>query len=155
MQQDLAPFKVDDNLLRELWVLKLPKAVCMVLASCVGCPLSVAAEVADNTMAFYSQGTTFTCSALADKADQPSVLATQLAAISARLGRIKQASSQPCQQFHRRRSRSRGISRRSPSASLRRPLCWYHHKWNAQARQCIAPCQWSGTGKQGKGKGNE
>ncbi|VDP20752.1 unnamed protein product [Echinostoma caproni] len=89
LQQELFPFNFDENLLRELWVQKLPKAVCMVLAPCVGCPLSVAAEVADNTVAFYSQGTPINSSTLVETADQSSAIGTRLAATSARRDRVE------------------------------------------------------------------
>ena len=144
MQQELSSFTVDDRLLSALWVQKLPKEVGMVLAPCAGCPLSVAAEVADNAMAYCTQSHTPSGPSLAGVQGPSQTTADPLAAIVARLDRIELAASQR----GRPSSRSRSRSRRSRSRSSR-PLCWFHSRWGAKARKCIAPCRWSGPPPQG------
>ncbi|VDP93489.1 unnamed protein product [Echinostoma caproni] len=97
VDQELARFEVDGNLLHELWVQNLRKAVCTVLAARFICPLNVSAEVTDNAVVFYSQGNSFGGSPIAETADQSSAIATRLAAISARLDRVEQITSKPVQ----------------------------------------------------------
>ena len=160
MQQELASFSADETLVRELWIQKLPQSVAMVLAPVHSSSLSVVAEVADNAMAYYPQDhyptpppATFKPVDMAGAVPPTNV--DQMAAILARLDRLELGSTPAPQGPRRSRSQSRGPRRRSPANETKRTLCWYHHKWGAKARNCVAPCQWVGSNLQGNALANE
>ena len=149
MQQLLGdrPGMMDETLLRELFLQRLPPNVRMVLASTPdGTGLEKLADLADKVMEVA------TPTVGVASVNAPPTLATEVEHLRvevSRLGKLVQTLARP-------RSSSRSAmrpSRRSPTPPARAAgssdppqdsdtLCWYHHKFGSQARRCKSPCSW-------------
>ncbi|XP_064486643.1 uncharacterized protein LOC135398971 [Ornithodoros turicata] len=152
---------MDDVLLRELFLQRLPQNVQMVLATAANMSLDQLATLADAVVEVA------TPSIAATAAPQHPVLPTPSAAASpsgspqledlcrefralASLIAASHAPPQQTRQPYRRRRFSRSPRRYSPSrsnsrdrdGSLATTICWYHRKFGAEARHCLLPCSW-------------
>ncbi|XP_064468262.1 uncharacterized protein LOC135378982 [Ornithodoros turicata] len=140
------PDALDDSLLRQLFLQRLPANVCMVLAAADNMSLNDLANLADRVLEMappqiaavapprHSQlrppHTDTTSSA------QPvdlSVLADQIAALQLEVAALRRSSRSPqrSQSSHRRRSPS-------PAG-----MCWYHYRFRARVRKCVPLCTFS------------
>ena len=164
MQQLLGGRNIDPSFLRELFLQKLPNQVCMVLASTPDtASLEQLAEMADKIMEVASP----TVSALAttpttpaqnfnpppQAAKPPPTLASEVDSLRAEVSRLSKQLQQLTHAHHRSPSNNRRPSRRSPTPSSAPPtnttLCWFHHKFGDQARNCRAPCSWASNEQAG------
>lgn len=70
-------------------------------------------------------------------AEQLTVLARQMQALTDHVGRIQR-------ERERSSSRPRPRASRSPSSSRRFSTCWYHFKFGGKAEKCVKPCDFAG-----------
>lgn len=134
----------DDNLLRELWLRRLPSHVQAILAAQAELGLDKVSELADNilevsvttaNLCAISGGSTplgapqVTLSSLFNRLED---LSKQVAALSS--GRSQRPS--------RNRSSSSKRSSRGNSSDQPGKCCWYHKKFGTKAAKCISPCDW-------------
>ncbi|XP_064479357.1 uncharacterized protein LOC135392581 [Ornithodoros turicata] len=155
---------IDETLLRELFLQRLPASVRMILASAKSTTLSDIANMADNIMDVGSPviaavGSQYEPPAITelrrDIIDLKDTLAARdshaiddLRAEMNKLVKMVQSLG-PTQ-----RGRSRSASRRPAPARRRSPapsnngnaLCWYHQTFGDNARQCQPPCSRAGNG---------
>lgn len=119
----------DDNILRQLWVRRLPLHAQGILAAQADLSLDRIADIADKIIeaqpsqvnVFAATGTP-TLNSLLERIDE---LGNQIAALKS----------------DRSRTRSRQSSRNStPDRTEKR--CWYHRKYGTKAKKCISPCNW-------------
>lgn len=121
----------DDNIIRQLWLRRLPQQVQAILAAQADLDLDKVAELADK---------------ITELAPAPAVCSTAtvsssitLDTLSKRLEEVSNQVASLSRQQHRP-SRDRSVSSdRSTSSSKR---CWYHRKWGVKASRCISPCNW-------------
>ncbi|XP_070519745.1 uncharacterized protein [Cardiocondyla obscurior] len=143
--QALAGASVPKELLRTLWLSRLPSQLQVVLASRHKDPLNEVAEQADKIVEI--SGNTVTVAATSQQVPssgnaierQIAMLTKQVAALTTQFGRrpsIKRGNT-------RSRSRTPVRERRSNY------ICYYHKKFKNEAQKCENGCQWQ------KRKGNE
>lgn len=137
----LANNAVSDDILKNIWLSRLPADAQKILTVCAG-DLDVLAQTADRIVEMYP------AESVATVGPQPvntttatlTSLQAQLAELTAQVAAL-QASNNRRRRYRSARSRSR-----SPSATK---LCWYHRKFGAEARKCNPPCaQGNSTGDQ-------
>lgn len=154
---------VSDNLLRTLWMGRLPPSVSAILTSHTDLDLDKLAALADKivevapppapvfAVSKLQQGAAGG-SANIDLAEQMQQLSAQIAALT------KQVQEKPSFRS-RSRSRGRGGANRSRSnnnnnsgsngggsagagSSSKSGMCWYHATWGDDARKCEKPCNY-------------
>lgn len=125
MQELASGLKVDDSLLRMLFLQRLPANIRGVLSINDG-SLSKLAEMGDKMVELVPQTSAVKTSAEPDSQDS---LADQVAALTAELRRMK---AQP------ERRRARSVSRKRDDDNT---ICWYHRKYGSKADRCRSPCK--------------
>lgn len=130
--QDLASgLKVDDNLMKMLFLQRLPSNVRPILTIHDG-TLAKLAEMADKLVDSGHSHVAATQSA-ASSTDE---IIAQIAFLTAEIQKLKASCG----------SRNRSSSRaRSTSGERSREICWYHFKYGDRARQCREPCKFAGS----------
>lgn len=125
----LAQGKVSDDVLKQLWMQRLPAQMKAILS------------VSDDRL-----------DRLATMADKISDCNdSEIYAVSPsnnRLDDIERKLESICAQmesFGRSRQRSKSVNKRgrSKSVSNKKPLCWYHFKFREKAKKCVAPCTYN------------
>ncbi|XP_039440843.1 uncharacterized protein LOC120421678 [Culex pipiens pallens] len=125
MQELASGLKVDDSLLRMLFLQRLPANMRSVLSINDG-SLSKLAEMGDKMAKLVPQTSAVKTSAEPDSQES---LVDQVATLTAELRRMK---AQP----ERRRSRSASRKRDEENS-----ICWYHRKYGSRADRCRSPCK--------------
>lgn len=131
MQDLAAGLRVEENLMKMLFLQRLPQNIRSVLAIHDG-TLSKLAEMADkmleSTFPNVAAATVPTSTAVPNQEE----LSEQIAFLTAEIRKLKSAG----------RSRSRSTSRaRRVSESDQAETCWYHRVYGNRARQCRSPCR--------------
>ncbi|XP_064485914.1 uncharacterized protein LOC135398443 [Ornithodoros turicata] len=134
---------IDDSLLRQLFLQRLPANVCMVLAAAGTMSLNDLANLADKVME--------------TTADRSCVAPPQIAAVASHpLFRLRLLVPARRKQWTFLSSRNRyptcsWMSQPSAAAVLLRLqlVCWYHRRFRTKARNCIPPCTFQGNPRAG------
>ncbi|CAI2738545.1 unnamed protein product [Dicrocoelium dendriticum] len=142
MQQLLGSSTMDETLLRELWLQRLPENTQAILATVSSVPLTQLADLADRVIersqpqanaskvhAVASQGTSITGLQSTIEA-----LQTQVATLSRQVQQLTMTRRRP--------SRSTSPCKRSKSRN-RQASCWYHQRFGTAARKCVKPCNYA------------
>lgn len=132
----------DENILRQLWMRRLPQHLQAILTAQADLPLDKVAELADKILevspGIPAQRPPSVCST-SDLAARLDELTKQVAALTSAGGRI----------------RSRSISRRRNRSQTRTPtpagekICWYHRIFKDKATKCLSPCSWKSENERG------
>ena len=132
--------QVQDNLLRQLWLQRLPPQVQAILQTQAEIPLNKVATLADK----ITEVTPPTLHAVS------AVNAPQTPELSQLTQRINELAQQMAalQTSLRTRSVSRGRPDRqrrpsSPHPASDETTCWYHRRFREQAQKCTPPCAFS------------
>lgn len=133
---------VENPILRELFLQRLPQGIRMVLASATDMPLDRLAEMADR-VAEYAAPTISTLvepppasTALQDLQLKIDQLTASVAALQPPSGDARRPSGRNPPN-HRNSSRAR-----TPSPPRGQGTCWYHRKYGHRAFKCHRPCTW-------------
>lgn len=126
MQELASGLKVDDSLLRMLFLQRLPANIRGVLSINDG-SISTLAAMGDKMVELVPQTSAVKTPAEPDSQES---LADQVAALTAKLRRME--AQQP------ERGRSRSVSRKRDDENS---ICWYHRKYGSQADRCRSPCK--------------
>lgn len=136
MQQLLGEKAIDESLLRELFLQRLPANVRMVLAS-------TRDTVALNDLAQLADKIAEVAMPSVCAVNTPS-LASEVEQLRAEVASLKQAIKSLSQTTARRqRSTSRNRSPTPPQAPT--DLCWYHRTFGDAAKKCHTPCSRQGN----------
>lgn len=148
-----------DGFLRELFLQRLPRNVQMVLATASTLPTDELASLADAVIevatpslmhvdALSTASTDHTVSqdpsprlfTIDSLSQQVSHLTSLVAALTAR-----SRSPSPNPRRYRRRSPAPGRRRTRSRSTQSDGVCWYHHRFGADAHHCLQPCSWTGN----------
>lgn len=124
----------DDNIIRQLWMCRLPQQAQAILAAQANLGLDQIAELADKITELAP------ASAVCSTSVPPSLMTLDMLA-----KRLEEVSSQVAalSRQQRRPSRDRSESSdRSTTSTTSSKRCWYHRKWGVKASRCISPCNW-------------
>lgn len=136
MQELAAGLNVDGNLMKMLFLQRLPANVRTVLAIHDG-TLTKLAEMADKLV--ESTGPHVAATSLQTTPSSPvstnDKLSEQIALLTAEVRKLSAEGN-------RNRSSSRS---RSKSSDRTKELCWYHFKYGDSAKQCRPPCSFQST----------
>lgn len=153
MRQLLGPNaqSMDDSILRQLFLQRLPSNVQMVVAGTGTQSLDETAALADRIMEVVvptiapisSNAGPSVSDELAGLRNELKQLKHQLAGLTLGSGGYQNRGRSRSRQDPRRQNRSRSYKPTDPS------LCFYHNKYGGAARTCRAPCSKAGNDKAG------
>lgn len=130
---DLSSGNLSDNVLKSLWLSRLPNGTQAILAASSE-PISKLAEMADKIHELANpyqiheiQPSTSSIASLQLQIEQLTKTVASLAAV--------QQTAPRNHYHHRRRSNSRGRYSKPPQG-----VCFYHHNFGDKARKCSPPC---------------
>lgn len=132
---------VSDDVLRNIWIARLPSDIQKILTVSKG-GLDDLAVIADHLQELHPSKPSISATSLdSDRRrsmdDLEQRLTDQIAALSAQLNALKSSD----RSRSRNRSNSRTFINRGQSTS--RGLCWYHNTFGSKARKCTAPCNFT------------
>ncbi|XP_018358555.1 PREDICTED: uncharacterized protein LOC108758226 [Trachymyrmex cornetzi] len=133
--RDLAENKVSDELLKSLWMQRLPTNTQTVLSTSED-TLDKLATMADR---IHDIVPTNVCMEVTPAATGTSPWDGQLSEIIKRLDRIE-SKHRKASPRRRERSGSRSCTRSLPASSEH---CWYHKRFGQKAKKCTSPCNWN------------
>lgn len=129
----LAQGKVSDDLLKQLWLPRLPSQTKAILA--------VSEDTLDKLALMADK--------IGDNIDSPEINAVATAPPTSRFDELERkidSLTTQLQSFSRSRSSSRPNRPRNRSSSRKsKPLCWYHFKFGERARKCVEPCNFNSS----------
>lgn len=145
MKELSGPYKLDENILKQLWLQRLPHNVRQILMVTINSAnLTELADMADKITEIYpdnqvvnsvqTTGVDNMCNVISLQQQQIAQLTNQIESLRASIAMI---TTKPTSIIPRKRSGSRHRSR-----SPKRPtgVCWYHQKYGEKARRCTKPC---------------
>lgn len=131
---------IDQSLLRELFLQRLPSNVRMVLASAGDIGLAKIADLADKIIEVSAAPTTISAVQGRSTPDELGELRAEVRRLADMMAKL---------QVPGRRSTSRERPRRRPRSSSRTNSgeCWYHQRFGPAARKCEPPCSRAENGR--------
>lgn len=153
--RDLAAGKVTDNILKSVWMQRLPSQVQAILATSAD-KLDQLAQMADRVAEICTPSicnvSNETPNRTTDLQTQVTELSSQLQQLRAEINSVRQHRPRHSAWHMRDRSRSRNRHRSrapTPNRDHGTGSCWYHRKFGAKAKKCEAPCTYLGTNQVG------
>lgn len=135
--RELGGDKVSEELLRSLWLQRLPDNMQAILACNPG-NLTELANCADKIAEVYNKPNVYLCDST-NEANQSSLILERLETLTNELNELKQKFYQ--QKYKgRSRSRSRSKSINENNNAEKVNFCWYHARFADKATKCIKPC---------------
>ncbi|XP_032690051.1 uncharacterized protein LOC116853207 [Odontomachus brunneus] len=134
----LAGNAVPEQLLRTLWLGRLPTTMQAILATRTEDRLEDVAEQADR----IQEVTVRAVNEVKTAPDDPSPMAHQIRQLTDQVA----AMARRLEQTPRPRKRHRSMSRERKKTD---PLCFYHRKFGQQARKCTQPCNFQSGNERG------
>lgn len=129
---------LQDNLLRQLWLRRLPPHTQAILTTQLELSLDKLAELADKIIEVAQPPVPMSAAVNSTPPDSGNTLldalrslSDQIAELSANFGRNNRSHSHP---------RSRSMSRHRMEETKSERICWYHTKFGKNATKCIPPC---------------
>ncbi|XP_050500871.1 uncharacterized protein LOC114330710 [Diabrotica virgifera virgifera] len=145
--QSLAGTTVPDNIVRSLWLGRLPASTQAILATQAKASLSAVAELADIISEAIAPRAQIS---EASNARESTIekLTAELAEMKIQLSSLSNAQAQ-ANTYRRNRSNSRRRPYPRDSSYSREHnsdiLCWYHYRFGDQAKKCSPPCKHQGN----------
>lgn len=162
--RSLAGAVVKDDVLKHLWLTRLPPSTQAILATQQSEDLNTLAKLADAVLEANPRSlvaeTTATASSMESLMERLSILMAtkmeevantlrgEMAAVHAGRQRDRSPRHQP-----RPRPSSRSTSRSSSPSRFHEDVCWYHRRFGDQASRCTQPCTYKRR-PQGNDKGS-
>lgn len=130
MQELATNLNVNEDLMKMLFMQRMPTSIRAVLAVC-DVKVDQLAAMADKMV--DSSGPQVAAAAAPAVPDLQD-LEAQIAALTSEVRRLKAGPN---------RERSRSFSRRRSDSQPAQEICWYHRKFRAAAQQCRSPCRYN------------
>lgn len=121
----------NDDIIRQLWIRRLPSNAQAILAAQEDLPLEKAADIADRIVEVAGP---IAVHAVQGPSSEVTELTLRVEALTKSVEALTAES--------RSRSRSRGGNERSRSTSRYSNICWYHQRFGNKANRCTTPCNW-------------
>lgn len=131
----------DENLLRQLWMRRLPQHLQAILAAQAELSLGKIAELADKILE-VSPGMAAPRPSAVFSASTSTVSPSSLDDITRRLDELTNKVAALTADRSRDRSRSRTNQRDRSQTPGKNKMCFYHRKYDAKAVKCVKPCTW-------------
>lgn len=141
--------KVSGDLLKQIWLQRLPSQIRMIISTSAE-DLSNIAKMADKLMelgdfsqinvASTSSSSNFTNSSSSNFTNSSSTISSLEAKIDAL---TKQVNQMQFNQRSRSKFRNSSTQRDSTPAKNKYDTCWWHFKFGAQSKRCKAPCNFN------------
>lgn len=135
---------VGDDIIRELWMRRLPENVSAILVAQDDLPLERSASIADKIV----EQATHAVHAVATSSNEIAQLSEKVEQLTKIVEALSTDRSRPRARLN---SRSRFSSRSSSRSSS---LCWYHQNYKSRAKKCASPCSWE-ENNPGKERGSQ
>lgn len=135
----LAGSSFSDDVLKNLWLQRLPSNMQQILSACKDC-LKDLAVIADRVNEV--SGCNTVVASVKDENSESCIetLRTEISALRLEVQRLSRTRNRNNRSY---RSNSRSVNRRfSNSKLMQGKLCWYHKTFSERAKKCISPCQW-------------
>lgn len=133
--QNLASSKINDDVVRTLWLQRLPTHMQQILSICKE-PLKVLAEIADKISEIPD-----TLNVVSSSVQSVESLKREISELKHQVQRFSRTRKHVSQHVKdRARSRSK-----SKSSKLEKKFCWYHYKFADKALKCKKPCSYPGN----------
>ena len=140
------PNVIQPNLLRQLWLRRMPSHVQAILTSRPELSLDQISELADKIVEVAPVSMPVAVHAIAANQVDNSHNAL-LTAIETLMQEVRELRTNPESSRNRSRSKSHGSRNRSQSKQGDHKLCWYHRRFQGKAKRCISPCEFKGNEK--------
>lgn len=132
--KSLSAGKINDEVLKALFLERLPEKIRCILAVCDSSDIEKLANQADKILETFSSSTSLFVSEVqqgseSDISKKLEVLISRIDALESRSRPRRQSASGP-------RSNSRG-------SRGKHDKCWYHFRFGEKARKCIPPCNFN------------
>lgn len=132
----------DENLLRQLWMRRLPQHLQAILAAQSELSLNKVAELADKILE-VSPGVAVSRSSAVYSASTPAAAPSSLDDITKRLDELTRQITALTAVRGRNRSRGPSTQRdRSQTPGVPK-ICFYHRKYGIKGVKCVKPCTWT------------
>nr|XP_042900933.1 uncharacterized protein LOC122269874 [Parasteatoda tepidariorum] len=141
--QDLAGNSISTEILRSLFLQRLPVSVQQILSVCMEKGeqnLSLLAEKADKILEVTQNSLTVNSINVTDDNSRFQKLEDEIRKLSETVTRLSRQQYRNKNKFSTRRQGSRS---RSTQRTVAGPLCWYHYKFGTKANKCIPPCNYA------------
>lgn len=138
--RNLAPEKLDDDILQSLWLQRLPTNLQQILAVCK-VPLDELAQIADK--AHEVSASNSAVAAVGYSESELNSLKTEVAELKTL---VKNLSTIQIPSRSRRLTRGRSGNRHrsnSVAKNTAKDFCWYHRRFGDKATKCVKPCAWA------------
>jgi hypothetical protein len=135
--QNLSNAKVGEDILRTLWLQRLPIHMQQILSTCKD-SISDLVKIADKINEV--SGTSGNVQAV--EGDSFTNIRAEIAALTEEVKRLSRSRSRDLdnQRHGGPRSRSRN---KSKCRDKEKGFCWYHFRFRSKAKNCTKPCRWS------------
>ncbi|XP_031337258.1 uncharacterized protein LOC116166447 [Photinus pyralis] len=145
--RSLADKRINEDVLKTLWVQRLPQNVQLILSASEGVTLDKMADVADKLVEIYASGSISAVNRAAsprrtnmsESASALLVMQKQIEMLTDMVKTLTTDRGRSQQRYGRSKSRSRthsGNSRHRPAEEV----CYYHASFGEKARKCKPPC---------------
>lgn len=137
---------VQDNLLRQLWLQRLPSHVRAILASQSELAVEKLSELADKIIEVSPCTPTLSVNAVCNDQGTENALLNAITDLSKRVSELSTIHSRS-RSFDRSQKRNKSRARESSNNSNQQTerLCWYHLKFQQNAKKCVPPCSYKGN----------
>lgn len=139
--RNLAPDKMEDDILQSLWLQRLPANLKQILSVCTA-TLDELAQIADKV--HEVSGYNLTVASVETKSEQVELdaLKAELADLKSMVQKLSVSIRSPSRVGSRRRSLTPS-GRTVGNKVENKHLCWYHHRFGDKASKCVKPCTYS------------
>lgn len=137
--KELASDGITPEVLRTLWLQRLPQQIQAILAVNTGQDITQLASMADKISEALSSSDVLSVSSTS-----VAELQQQIAALKTEIGQLRRRSSsrQRNSSRHNDKSHSPAAARK---ASTKQSFCWYHRRFGRAAKRCQQPCEYQGN----------
>lgn len=132
--------KVDDNLLKNLWMQRLPSQAKSIVAAAKGSlnELAIVADAVCESLDLQSIGSIDSSSSVSQQ--------TTIAALQQQVEFLSKSVDILKKDRSRSRSQSKNRTNNNDNSWPKQPTCWYHRKFGSGATKCRKPCDFPEAG---------